>query len=313
MRRGRRPPPAPRFLARPRNPPVSRNPRSQIAVPPASMEAPPQGGLAMGTFWDTWRKDITRGGVLFAAVLAIGFCVHYVIARVRERVPVALRELRGNFAPDVTAGPRTPGETWSYRAKIAPNQWVWIHNTNGSVTVEPGKGDSLDVTAVKSYRRSDPASVRLVAVPFTVRLPRRVRLGATTVNGGVQVRGATAPVVAATVSGDVDAETADGPVSAVSVNGSVRARMRAFADTGEVSLFTVNGTATAELPARLDADVEASTVNGSINTDYPLTVTGKYMSHHLRGTVGNGGRRVHITTVNGSINLKQAGTESPGR
>jgi len=303
----------------------------------------------MGTFWDTWRKDITRGGVLFAAVLAIGFCVHYVIARVRERVPVALRELRGNFAPDVTAGPRTPGETWSYRAKIAPNQWVWIHNTNGSVTVEPGKGDSLEVTAVKSYRRSDPASVRLVAVPydggvsicavwshsqrcepgehlkggsahgndvavtFTVRLPRRVRLGATTVNGGVQVRGATAPVVAATVSGDVDAETADGPVSAVSVNGSVRARMRAFADTGEVSLFTVNGTATAELPARLDADVEATTVNGSINTDYPLTVTGKYMSHQLRGTVGNGGRRVRITTVNGSINLKQAGTESPGR
>jgi len=120
----------------------------------------------MGTFWDTWRKDITRGGALFAAVLAIGFCVHYVIARVRERVPVALRELRGNFAPDVTAGPRTPGETWSYRAKIAPNQWVWIHNTNGSVTVEPGKVDSLEVTAVKSYRRSDPASVRLVAVPY---------------------------------------------------------------------------------------------------------------------------------------------------
>ena len=307
----------------------------------------------MGTFWDTWRKDITRGVALFVAVLAIGLCVRYVVARVREgvvdRLPVALRELRGNFDPDVTAGPRTPGETWSYRAKIAPNQWVWIHNTNGSVTVEPGKGDSLEVTAMKSYRRSDPASVRLVAVPydggvaicavwersqrcgpgehlkggsahrndvavtFTVHLPRRVRVGATTVNGGVRVRGASAPVVAATVSGDVDAETADGPVSAVSVNGSVRARMRAFADTGDVSLFTVNGTATAELPARLDADVEATTVNGSINTDYPLTVTGKYMSHHLRGTVGNGGRRVHITTVNGSINLKQAGTESPGR
>ncbi len=307
----------------------------------------------MGTFWDTWRKDITRGVALFVAVLAIGLCVRYVVARVREgvvdRLPVALRELRGNFDPDVTAGPRTPGETWSYRAKIAPNQWVWIHNTNGSVTVEPGKGDSLEVTAMKSYRRSDPASVRLVAVPydggvaicavwersqrcgpgehlkggsahrndvavtFTVHLPRRVRVGATTVNGGVRVRGASAPVVAATVSGDVDAETADGPVSAVSVNGSVRARMRAFADTGDVSLFTVNGTATAELPARLDADVEATTVNGSINTDYPLTVTGKYMSHQLRGTVGNGGRRVHITTVNGSINVKKAGTESPGR
>jgi len=145
-----------------------------------------------------------------------------------------------------------------------------------------------------------------VEVDFTVRLPRGVRLGATTVNGGVRVEGASAPVVASSVNGQVDAVTSGGPVSAVSVNGNVRARMRAFDDTGEVSLVTVNGTATAELPPALDGDVEASTVNGSINTDYPLTITGKFTTKHAKGTIGSGGRRIHVMTVNGSINLRKA-------
>jgi hypothetical protein len=303
----------------------------------------------MGAFWHAWRREIIRGAVLFVSVLVIGFCIYYVVGRARDSIarglPAALRDLRENFDPGVlTAGPRTTGETWTYRVKLAPKQWLWIHNINGSVTVEPGQGDSLEIAAVKSYHRSDPASVRLVASPydggvavcalwrrdatacepgesfklgaahgndvavdFTVRLPRGVRVGATTVVGGVHVTGVSAPIVAATVSGDVDAETAAGPVSAVSVNGGVHVRMPAFGDTGAVTLFTVNGSVTAELPVRLDADVEATTVNGSIATDYPLTPSGKYTSHKLRGTVGAGGRRVHITTVNGSIALKHVG------
>jgi len=91
-----------------------------------------------------------------------------------------------------------------------------------------------------------------------------------------------------------------------SVNGDVHARIRGFADTGEVSVTTVNGSATLELPASLDADVEANTINGAISTDYPLAVTGKFTKHTLKGTLGRGGRDVHITTVNGSVQLKKA-------
>lgn len=301
----------------------------------------------MSTFWVTWRTEIIRGATLFFTVLAIGFGAHYLVGRARARVvnglPEALRDLRSEFAPDGGDGPRATGATWTYRARVAPKQWVWIRNTRGSVTVEPARGDSLQVTAVKTYRSSDTASVRLTAVPyeggitvcaiwpgndagcspgkdftsgrthgndvavdFTVRLPAHVRLGATTQVGDVHVTGASAPLELATVSGDLDAETAQGPVSAISVNGNVRARMRAFGDTGAVSVVTVNGSVTAELPPRLDADVEAKTINGSIVTDYPLSVSGKFTSHSLQGTVGRGGREVKITTVNGSIKLKKA-------
>ena len=283
----------------------------------------------MSAFWDTWRKEIIRGAALFCAVLAIGLFVHYAVGRVRTGVvhdlPMALRDLRSEFARDDGGPGRLAGAPWTYRAKLGANQWLWIRNTRGSVTVEPSRGDSLQISAVKTYRSSDSASVRLVAVPveggvtvcamwgsdsdcgpghhdirmrggrhndvavdFTVRLPRSAGLDATT------------------TVGDVDVVTARGPVKVELVNGDVRVRMEAFGDTGGVTASTINGSLTAELPAHLDANVEASTVNGSITTDYQLPVNGKFAGRHVNGTLGRGGRKVHLETVNGSIKLKKA-------
>jgi hypothetical protein len=314
----------------------------------------------MKNFWLKWRREIVRGGFLFLAVVGVGMFVVSAIrrgttrfAQVRERFGLN-GDWGSGFDP---GGDRRTGDTWVYSAKLAPGQWLWIRNTNGSVRVSAAGGDSVEVRAVKTYRHSDPAGVRViskslaggvavcalwtqddsscqagggirasssrrsdVAVDFEVRVPRGVRVGASTIHGGVMIRGATARVVAAAVDGAVDAETANGPVDAVSVNGNVRASMRAFGDTGEVNLFTVNGEAIVELPAALDASLEAGTVNGSIETDYPLAVSGKFTSRHLSGTVGAGGRRVHVQTVNGSIAIKKVGaapaetpTPRPGR
>ena len=125
----------------------------------------------MSAFWNTWHKEIIRGAVLFCTVLVIGLIVISFTRHVRQSVvtnlPMALRDLKSEFArDDGGSGPRTAGATWAYRSKLAPKQWVWIRNTRGSVTVEPGVGDSLQISAVKSYRSSDTASVKLVAVPY---------------------------------------------------------------------------------------------------------------------------------------------------
>ena len=300
----------------------------------------------MSAFWDTWRKEIIRGAVLFCAVLVIGFAVHAAHSIVHEKVmnlPAALRDLRSEFSRDDRGPGRSTAAPWTYHSKLGAKQWVWIRNTRGSVTVEPAKGDSLQVSAVKTFRGSDSASVRLVAVPydggvavcavwgsdtgcgpghgdvelrggrhndvavdFTVRLPRGASLGATTMVGDVHVTGARGPLVIHTMSGDVDVATAKGPVKAESMNGDVRVRVEAFGDTGGVSATTINGSVTAELPAQLDARVEAKTVNGSITTDYPLTVNGRFTGRNVKETLGRGGREVHLETVNGSIKLKKA-------
>jgi DUF4097 and DUF4098 domain-containing protein YvlB len=144
-----------------------------------------------------------------------------------------------------------------------------------------------------------------VNVNFTVRLPRGVKVAASTVNGEVDVRGASAEVEASTVNGRVEAATSSGPVRASTVNGGVRVRMETLTGSGDMKFSTVNGAVVVEAPASLDAEVELETVNGSIRSDYPMTVSGRMSPRHLRAVIGKGGRRITMSTVNGSIELRK--------
>jgi hypothetical protein len=144
-----------------------------------------------------------------------------------------------------------------------------------------------------------------MSVPFTVRLPAGVNIAVSTVNGDVNVDGATAEVRARTVNGSVDASTLGGPVSAATVNGDVRVHMTTTGNATNLDYSTVNGSVTVDLPAKIDLDVELSTVNGSVQSDYPLALQGHIDPRHLRGTIGNGGLRLRASTVNGQIELRK--------
>jgi DUF4097 and DUF4098 domain-containing protein YvlB len=67
----------------------------------------------------------------------------------------------------------------------------------------------------------------------------------------------------------------------------------------------VNGPVHVELPADASAEVTASTINGDIDSDFPLTVSGRHGPRHARGTLGSGGRRLSLNTVNGEIELRR--------
>jgi hypothetical protein len=311
--------------------------------------------MDLKAFWLDWRRDIVRFVAFCLAALAVGVLINHAKAGVHHGLTHLLPSgsldgLAGDLDFDTPAGPRRTGETWTHRAHMSAGQVVWVRDMRGSIRVEPARGESLEVSAVKSFSQSDPGSVRVEAVPtddgvaicalwghgegegkvdadarcgpgdaykagsahhndvgveFTVWLPRGVRIYATTVTGAVRVAGATAPVVAGTVDGAVDAETTKGPLQAYSVNGSVHATVRGFADTGAVKLTTLNGSVTLELPAGLDATVSANTVNGAITNDFPLKTTDKIVMHHAAGVIGDGGRRVELKAVNGSIRLKK--------
>jgi len=56
-----------------------------------------------------------------------------------------------------------------------------------------------------------------------------------------------------------------------------------------MKLETVNGSIKLYLPDQAGANVAAETVNGSIHTDFPLTVEGKFGPKRLNGVLGKGG------------------------
>jgi hypothetical protein len=233
--------------------------------------------------------------------------------------------------------------SFTTKQSIAPGGTIRVENLNGSIDVEASDNATTTVSAVKRWRRGDPARVRIlvepgkngvtvcalwqdeqscddharhndndrhndVSVQFTVHVAKDVKVDLNTVNGSVDVSGATAAVDAETVNGRVDIATLGGPVSAKTVNGSVRATIEHLIKSSEpLELETVNGSVQLEAPADLNADVDAETTNGGIQSDFPLTINSGMIGKHVHGTVGQGGRRVELHTTNGSVKLRKLG------
>ncbi len=233
---------------------------------------------------------------------------------------------------------------FSWSGTITPDRQLFLRNINGGITVERSTSGRTEVTAEKQWRRGNPANVRIVqkpsgenvvicalwneesiceeegirtprnsrnkgtddvAVHFTVRVPEGVRLDLSTVNGSIEVNGATREVVATTVNGSLHARSTGGPVRARTVNGSIDVAMGSLGNTEELDYKAVNGSITIELPSSLGAQLDFATVNGRVATDFPVTVSGTIPSRRLRGTVGDGRIRLRASTVNGAITLRR--------
>ena len=155
------------------------------------------------------------------------------------------------------------------------------------------------------HRRGNDHDRNDVAVEFDIRVPKGVKVGVWSVNGAVSVDGVSNEVRAGTVNGGVDAMSSGGPVQASTVNGSVRATMGRLDGDQDLSFSTVNGSVVAEFSGDIDADIDLSTVNGRFQTDWPVTITGRIDPRHLRATLGKGGRRIRLSTVNGNVELRK--------
>lgn len=169
-----------------------------------------------------------------------------------------------------------------------------------------GENSSCDERSYRSrndYRgRRNPNEV---SVEFTVRVPKGVKVAAFSTNGEISVDGVDSEVDAGTVNGGVLVRSTGGPVSANTVNGSVRAVMGRFNLDTDLSFSSVNGTVIAEFADELNADVELSTVNGRFLTDFPVTISGRIDPRRLRATLGKGGPRIRLNTVNGNVELRK--------
>src|SRR5690606_17660323 len=129
-------------------------------------------------------------------------------------------------------------------------------------------------------------------------------------------RSVNAEIEAHSLPGDLIARTVNGPIRissaghapATTDHGTILAH-RGRADLDGTHIFqTTHRAITLELPATLNAELEARTTNGSITTDFPIQVQGRIDRRKLSGSIGSGGdRRLEVKTVNGSIKIRRGG------
>jgi hypothetical protein len=143
-----------------------------------------------------------------------------------------------------------------------------------------------------------------VSLEITVRVPDGVRVDVSSINGGLDINGVTSVVEAHTVNGGISARSSGGPVSASTVNGDIDVRMGALG-TGDLDFSTTNGSIEVTVPDGLNANVTMRTVNGHVGSDFPMTVNGRISPRRISATVGRGGMRIELSTVNGSVDLRK--------
>jgi hypothetical protein len=237
-------------------------------------------------------------------------------------------------------------DTFEWMGVVEPGKTLEVRGINGDITVDAAPGAAAQVRAVKHGEDDDPRTVRIevvedergvlvcavypssrdnrpnactrdghgqhvrdndVHVDFDVKIPAGVRLVAGTVNGEIEARGVTADAKVSSVNGNVSVVTT-GSAAASSVNGSVEATMGTARWDGTLAFQSVNGSVTIHLPAGTSAEVEGATVNGSLDSDFPLTLEAgrTWGPRKFEGRIGDGaGGKLEIETVNGSIELRR--------
>jgi hypothetical protein len=235
-------------------------------------------------------------------------------------------------------------DPWSWSRALAAGKTIEVKGVNGTIDARLAAGSEVRVTARKEARRSDVESVRLevvehaagvticavypapsgeqanecrpgeggrnsvrdndVKVAFAVEVPRGVAFIGRTVNGGISAEALQSDVDAHAVNGAINVATA-GVTRARTVNGSVDVQVGRADWRDPLEIETVNGRINFAVAGELNARVTASTVNGDIETDFPLTVQGRFGPKRLTGTIGSGGRELSLKTVNGDIAIRK--------
>jgi hypothetical protein len=204
---------------------------------------------------------------------------------------------------------------------------IKIRNISGNIVVSGYDGNSIMVTATKEGRDRDQVTIEdrstgdtvdlsveyphkgnvSASVDFDIRVPRAVDYNfgrLVSVSGNVQVSDVMGNLQVECVSGDVDVSGVSGVVSASAVSGNVNVDLKT-AGSGNMKFSSVSGDVDVRAPSSLDADVEMSTISGSLKTDFQLEVhEPRYgPGRSARGRLGSGEHSLRITTVSGRVSL----------
>jgi hypothetical protein len=125
-------------------------------------------------------------------------------------------------------------------------------------------------------------------------------------NGDVQVREAKGAVRVSTGNGRVTVSTSEGPVEARSGNGDIDVRMTALRASEDMTFSTGSGDVRITLPTGYNGELDATTGNGSISSDFDLKVEGRMSPRRVRATIGTGGAKLRLATGNGGLELRKA-------
>lgn len=186
---------------------------------------------------------------------------------------------------------------------------IEVSANSNSIYIKTDYPDSnLTFTNDRDRRVHNPATVE-----YTLTVPRNARLDAIElINGGLDISGVAGDVRASSINGRVAARGLMGEAKLSTINGRLEAIFDRLDAAKPITLTSVNGSVTLTIPSDANAELKATTVHGGISNEFGLPVRrGKYVGRDLAGRLGQGGPRIKLDNVNGSININHGADNRP--
>lgn len=272
-----------------------------------------------------WILGLFGLSLYFVAKFAMGQGPFIHTHEVSPTVQVATVEQSGDF---------------EWAGALSGGHVIEVKGINGKITAQPARNGEVHVLAHKESRRGDVSSVHVamvehadgltfcaiypnarqenvcapgdaghlgnkkndVKVNFTVQVPEGVTFVGTTVNGGVDVEGLVSDVRLKTVNGSIRVGTS-GAAEANTMNGSITAAIERADRFGGVDFKTMNGSIKLTLPDDISAEFSGGTMNGSVSSEFPITISGTRGPRKLSGVIGSGGEMIRVESMNGSVRI----------
>lgn len=144
------------------------------------------------------------------------------------------------------------------------------------------------------------------SISYEIFVPQSTSLTVTTVNGGINISDVRGNLHFNATNGGINLKRLAGEVEGATVNGGVNIELAGATWQGnQIDVKTRNGGVNISVPANFSAHFQTETVNGSLQSDFPLTMSGDLKSRNHDFTIGGGGPVIHVTTTNGGVRLKR--------
>ena len=143
------------------------------------------------------------------------------------------------------------------------------------------------------------------SVDYEVLAPRDIDLTLETRNGSIAVARVRGDLAFEAENGSLNLDGVAGNVRGRTTNGGVEAELTgATWEGGGLDLKTTNGGVRLRVPEDYSARLETGTVNGGIDIDFPVTVSGR-IGREFSTTLGKGGPLVRAQTTNGQVRISR--------
>ncbi|HTK56480.1 MAG TPA: DUF4097 family beta strand repeat-containing protein, partial [Gemmatimonadales bacterium] len=167
---------------------------------------------------------------------------------------------------------------------------VQANTVDGSITIDGAEGNveansvegDVEISNVKGRVQLNTVEGRVVLSNIS-----GTAVEAETVDGDIEMNGVTTPNISAnTVDGDID------------WSGTL-------APTGSYRFATHDGDLMLRISGEPDASVSVDTFDGSLDSDWPVTLTNSASHRRMSFTLGAGRARLELSSFDGRISLKR--------